>query len=98
MSSCIGRALTALEHGLAAKDGNESMAWRYGRALGAMEVARDLLLRIDPADVAKWLDNECCVECGVPDVAMLDNAGAPYCARHATALRQSEDRDVEDAR
>ena len=43
MTSNIGRALVALEHGLAAKDGNESMAWRYGRALGAMEVVADTL-------------------------------------------------------
>lgn len=98
MTSNIGRALVALETGLAAAVQDGPMAWRFGRALGAMEVARDLLLGVDPADVAKWLGEECCAVCASTEVATLTDEMVPYCARHANELRQEQDTDAEDAR
>jgi len=60
-----------------------------------VSVALRALRGVDAGDVTRWLDRECCAECGSSEVATLTDDGVPYCARHATALRQSQDTDAE---
>ena len=59
--------------------------------------ALDNLCSVDRADVDRWLDEEHCALCGQPSVALLDDHGAPYCARcwpREVARQQQLDDDV----
>ena len=96
----IGKALHVLRGSLALRDTprDQPLAVRYGMALGSIGTAIAYLECVDSTDVARWIDNECCAECGNSEVATLTDDGVPYCARHANALRDAQDTDLEDSR
>ena len=81
----LARAITALKLGLAHRDDGTPLAYRYGQLLGSAECALEHLKRVDPDDVATWISEECCANCGSPDVAVefaTDTGTVVFCARH----------------
>jgi len=104
--SDIGRAIVEITRALDLIEGTDRCS---GDELALMREwmknARCFLRCVDGADVAKWLDNEHCGQCGRCDVAIISDDGDPICARCATAqspeaiaLLERDDAEKEESR
>ena len=79
----VSKAMAALRLGLSHSDDATPIVYRYGQLLGAVECALEHLARIDAGDVAKWIGEECCGQCGSHEVVLEFDGGLLFCAAHA---------------